>query len=335
MQSAPKLKQELKYPSFSIVIEWGRIFQSDEKWRAHSMLQTLCKQIIGIEKKISNVEILIVFDPEEADLSDVEKFVMKELEPCIDLIQLRFIRAPGILYYEMKNLGVKQSSPNEIIMFVDSDIVPDDGWLVGMLESFENPEVKVVSGNTYLGLHNIIAKVLALITFQPIPDVDYMYERNHFYGQNVAFRRKTILKHPFPKLKTFHGQADVLINDLVSNNIKIYRQPKIKADHPMPITLREFVTWGLVQGLVWLVKRKAHRNRDTSKIKGNNPSTFRQIISRTRRRIRYVGLSPKVFIAACGIIPAHLFLNFIGIIFYIFWPNSYDYMTRKKWRVWI
>ena len=51
MQSVPKLKQELKYPSFSIVIEWGRIFQSDEKWCARTMLQRLCEQIIEIIKK--------------------------------------------------------------------------------------------------------------------------------------------------------------------------------------------------------------------------------------------------------------------------------------------
>ena len=44
-------KQELRYPSFSIIIEWGRIFQSDEKWCARTMLQRLCEQIIEIIKK--------------------------------------------------------------------------------------------------------------------------------------------------------------------------------------------------------------------------------------------------------------------------------------------
>jgi len=204
-----------------------------------------------------------------------------------------------------------------------------------MLESFENPEVNVVAGNTYVGLHNITAKVLSLISFQPLPDLDHMYEKNHFYGQNVTFRRKTILEHPFPKLSTFHGNADTMINDLIKNNIKIYRQPRCRADHPMPITLREFVTWGLVQGLVWPVKRKALRKRDTSKIKNNNPSTLGQIITRTRKRIRYVGYSPKVFIAACGILPAHLSLIIVGILMTVFWPNYFDYMTRKKWRIWL
>lgn len=335
MQGISKSEQESKYPSFSIIIEWSRIFQSDEKWRACTMLQRLSEQLIRNRKKILNAEILIMLEPEEVDLSDVEKFVMKELKPCIDIIKLRFIPATGIHYYEVKNFGVKNSSPNEIIMFVDSDIVPDDGWLVGMLESFENPDVKVVTGLTYVGLHNIIAKVLSLISFQPLPDKDHLYENYHFYGQNSAFRRKTFLEHPFPTINTFHGSADLLINDLVKNNIKIYRQPKSKADHPMPITLREFVTWGLVQGLVWPLKRKALKKRDNSKIKKKVPSSLGQIISRTRRRIRYVGYSPKVFIAACGMLPAHLFLNIVGVLMTVFWPNYFDDILRRKWRMWL
>jgi len=91
----------------------------------------------------------------------------------------------------------------------------------------------------------------------------------------------------------------------------------------------------LVQGLVWPVKRKALRKRDTSKIKNNNPSTLGQIITRTRKRIRYVGYSPKVFIAACGILPAHLSLIIAGILMTVFWPNYYDYMVKKKWRIWL
>jgi len=334
LETQKTFDQNFTYPSFTIVIEWDRIFQSDYIWRAQLMLQRLCEQILQIFKEKSNNEILIIYDPYKIDGSEIEKFVMKYLVPCINILKIRIQQAPGLSYYEVKNFAAKISS-TELMLFVDSDIVPDDRWLVEMLKAFEQTEVDIVSGNTYIGLHNIIAKVLALITFQPLPDIDHMYERNHFYGQNVAFRRKILLSHPFPKLNTFHGHADVLINELLNNDIKIYRQPKCTADHPMPITLREFVTWGLVQGLVWPTKRKAIRIRDKNKIKNNNPATFRQTISRTRKRIHYVGLSPKVVIGACGILPAHFFLNFVGIIITVFWPNHFNYMIRKKWRMWI
>ncbi len=328
--------QSLKYPSFTVVIEWGRFLQTDEVWRARTMLQRLNEQILQVSKKISNGEILIIFDPEEIDGSEVEKFAKKQLSPCINIIKFRLIPSPRLLSYEMKNFGAEKSS-NELILLVDSDVIIDDGWLVGYLESFKDPEVNVVSGNTYLGLNTLVEKVLGLVSFIPLPDVDHMYEEYYFHGQNVAFRRNVFLAHPFPKLNSFHGQCSVLINELISNNIKIYRQPKCRTAHPMPVTLRQFVMWGLVQGLCWSVKLRAYRMgvKSNSYIKNNDPGTFQQIIARTRKRFRYVGLSPKIIIASMGIIPSYFFLILVGIIMAKVWPNYYNYMVSKKWDLWL
>ena len=60
-----------------------------------------------------------------------------------------------------------------------------------------------------------------------------------------------------------------------------------------------------------------------------------QSLARTRKRIRNVGFDPKVYVAAFGLIPAHLFLNTVGILMSVFWPNYFDYMTRKKWKMWL
>jgi len=335
IENPKMIDQNFKYPSFTIIIEWGRFLQADEAWRARILLQRLGEQILQISKKISKGEILIVFDPDEIDSSEVEKFALKELSPCINVIQFRLISAPGVLYYEMKNLGAKQSS-NELILFVDSDLIPDNGWLVGFLESFEQSNIKVVAGNTYLGNNTIVEQVMGLVLFMPLPDLDHMYEKLQFYGQNVSFRRDVFEIHPFPKLNTFHGHADTLLAELITNNIKIYRQPRCRAAHPMPDTLRQFVSWGLVQGLCWSVKRKAiSKAKSSSYFKENNPGTLQQIITRTRKRIRHVGFSPKVFIAACGILPLYFSLIFVGIIMSKLWPNYYNYMIRKKWRMWL
>jgi len=321
------------YDSFSIIIEWGRILQSDYVWRARSMLQRLSEQILQIFKEKTNNEIIILYNPESVKHSKLEKFIMQYLAPCKNIIKIT-IQPTGLSYYDLKNLGVDISS-TELVMFVDSDIVPDEDWLIEMLKSFQQTGVDVVSGNTYIGLHNLTAKIFALIMFQPPSNADDLYERNHFYGQNVGFRRKIFLSHPFPKLNAYHGHADTLITELVNNDIKIYKQPKCRADHPMPITLRDFVTWALIQGLVWPIKQKSIRKRNKNIINTNNPSTFRQIILRTIKRFHYVHLSPKVVIGACGILPAYFFIHLIGIVITILWPNYFDYMERNNWKMWL
>jgi len=335
---SPKIiDQNFKYPSFSIVIEWGRFLQADEAWRAQKMLQKLSEQILQASKKISICEIQIVFEPEEIDGSEVEKFAKKELSSCINIIQLRLVPAPGVLYYDMKNLGGKLSS-NDLILLIDSDLIPDDGWLEGFLESFGQSDVNVVSGNTYLGGHTLLEKVMGLVLFMPLPDaMDHLYEKLQFYGQNVAFKRELFVAHPFPKSNSFHGHADTLLAELVNDNIKIYRQPKCRAAHPMPDTLKEFVTWGLVQGLSWHVKRKAFNMilKPNTYFKKHNPGSLKQIITRTRKRFRHVGFSLKVYVAACGILPVYFLCIFTGIIMAKIWPNYYSYMIRNKWRMWL
>jgi len=326
---------DLEYPTFTVVIEWGRFLQTDEAWRTKTMLKRLNEQILQISEKISNAEIMIIFDPGEIGASEIKEFAIKQLLPCLKIINFRVIPSPGLLYYEMKNFAASQSS-NELIILVDSDVIIDDSWLMEFLESFKNPKVNVVSGHTYLALNTLLEKVMALILFQPLSDVDYMYENLQLYGNNLAIRRKVFRSHPFPKLNAFHGHCLFLVNDLLKNNFRIYRQPKARVAHPMPVTFKQFLAWGLVQGLCWPEKRRAiGKANKLGLLTKNNPNSLRQIISRTRKRISYVGLSPKVIIASMGIIPSHFFLILVGIIMAKVWPNYYNYMVSKKWDLWL
>jgi len=334
MENLKQIKQNLKYPSFSIIIEWENTLQTDERWLARVMLQRLCKQILQILEKISKAEIIIVYDPKEIERSAVEKFVLKPLSPCMSVINLKLIPAQRLHYYEMKNLGAKNNS-NDLILFTDSDVIPDDGWLVGFLDSFERDDVHVIGGNTYIALDNLLKRIFALVWFMPLPDVDHIYEKLHFSANNVAFRRKIFDAHQFPNLAQFHGQCDALISELISSNIKIYRQPKCKVSHPMPETIRQFVTWSLSLGLDFAARRRALKVKDRSNSEIiDERGSIHQMISRTRKRLQYVGLSPTVFFGACGILPPYFVIMFFGIILAAFQPNYYNFIRKKKWRMW-
>ena len=109
------------------------------------MLQQLSNQIVEISPNLSSkAEVIIVYDSDNFEHSHVEQFVNEQLEPCGSMIDLKIIPAAKLRYYELKNYGVQQSH-HDIIIFVDSDVNPEDGWLVAMLEPFQNPETCVLS----------------------------------------------------------------------------------------------------------------------------------------------------------------------------------------------
>lgn len=329
-----KPNNDFSYSDFSIVIEWENFLQTNETWRARKMLQQLCKQLVEISPRMSSkVELIIVHDPGEIDASKIEKFAKEQLINCSSMIEFKIIPGPGLHYYEMKNLGSKHCS-NDLILFTDSDVIPDEGWIVGFLESFKIPKISVVGGNTYVSLNTLFEKSLALIWFSPPLD-EKIYERPDFSANNVAFSRKIFESHPYPFLSQFHGQCSALVNELLSHDIKIFRQPRCKVVHPMPTTVREFVTWAFSQGLDFVAKRRLVKN----KIKLENGievkrGSIQQIFSRTRKRFRYVGFSPKVAIVGPGILLTYFFIMSIGIIVSAIFPNYYPIILKRKWRFW-
>ena len=100
----------------------------------------------------------------------------------------------------------------------------------------------------------------------------------------------------------------------------------------MPITFKQFLSWGFVQGLCFPAKRQG--NRISKKLnlfnQGDHPSAFSNVIERTQKRIRYVGLSPSVIIGSLGILPVYFGLISIGALVATIWPNHYDYMVRNE-----
>ena len=54
--------------------------------------------------------------------------------------------AGGLRYYALKNLGA-QLCEQPVVVFLDSDVVPEPGWLRRLLEPFARRDVEVVGGS--------------------------------------------------------------------------------------------------------------------------------------------------------------------------------------------
>src|SRR4051794_33145621 len=131
-------------PSLSIVIEWENVLLAGDD-RAWQMLESLAPQIDRLlTRSEMSAEVLVVVDA--ADDVDRIKMAFREFFPIDNQsLSLRGINAEGVKYHEKKNVGAA-AARGDIIIFLDSDVIPERDWLEHIYDSFSDPAVQVVGG---------------------------------------------------------------------------------------------------------------------------------------------------------------------------------------------
>jgi len=242
------------------------------------------------------------------------------------LIDLKIIPALGCGYYQQKNLGAKHCTKDIIILF-DSDACPDDGWLVSILESFNKPNVHVVSGVTYMPLTNLVEKAIAMIWYFP-PETDKsgtFEEKDFFYANNVAFSRKIFQKYNFPDLDGLRGHCIALANKLRFNGIKIYHQPKARASHPASNGFVHFTHRGLQigydKGRSIIRERKLNPSTLDREGRSAGKTSMHKIISKIRHRYKFLNLNPLEVLPVFTIATTYYALGAVGLLITLIRPN--------------
>jgi len=194
-------------------------------------------------------ETLIVYDSEE--------FVERELSDCIRSalgqsgrqLNWRLIELPGGGYYACKDFGLRHSA-SEIVLFIDSDAIPAEGWLNALIEATNMPNVNLVIGAIYIDYRNLLGKTFALNWFFPLrPDIGSLTSSRRLYANNMAVRRDFYLQHPFPEIPgTSRGSCVVLSKRLVDLQIPIHIASGALASHPAPNGVTHLVLRALAQG---------------------------------------------------------------------------------------
>ena len=250
--------------SISIVIEWENVLLSEME-RCCAMLKELGRQLCEFHpsRELSPdqsdippwvktpVEVLVAYCSEHVDGSLVNKVLAESLSSADDCFMVRLL--PASLtdsgYYDLKNFGARHAT-GDIIVFLDSDVIPEPGWLKALLSGFADPAVEVVCGNTYIGADNTLARAFALFWFFPVRAQHVSFEPTQgLYANNLAVRRKTFERFPFPKIEgTSRGSCVGLAAILHEHDITIYRHTGAKACHPPPNGLRHFLLRAIAQG---------------------------------------------------------------------------------------
>jgi Elongation factor Tu GTP binding domain/Glycosyl transferase family 2 len=241
----------------SVVIEWENILLAESD-RCRRMLDELGTQLIELRNADSSneldqiqfpAEILIMFDPHDVDQSSVEAAVNKNLKGNLATRTCRFVPVPGGTYYVLKNEGARHAT-GDLLLMVDSDVVPQPGWLRALLKPFNNPEVHLVGGQSYLAMNSTLAKTFALSWFFPLRQAEAtLTPMAHFFANNFAFRRHVLLEHPFPALPGIsRGQCSVLARKLFDLGTPAYITTAAEVEHPPPYGFRAVVRRALAHG---------------------------------------------------------------------------------------
>jgi glycosyltransferase involved in cell wall biosynthesis len=239
-------------PLATIVIEWENI-QLSEADRCRAMLTELARQIDAFPAApadgVRDFEILVIFDDGKITADGVRSFVAGCLPDVPTRAALRFLAGSGRGYYEQKNLGAREAR-GRFVVFLDSDVIPESGWLSRLLGSFADPQVEVVCGNCFLDTGDLVSKSLALAWFFPLRDGrEVLARQESFFANNVAFRRDVALRYPFVPLEgSSRGACRLLARRLTADGCGLFVNTAARVSHPAPNGLRHLLLRGLAQG---------------------------------------------------------------------------------------
>lgn len=230
--------------SVSIVIEWENVLLSGDS-RADRMLSLVIDQA----NRLGSCREILISATDDQPALEARPAALKAD------IDWRLLRHPGSHYYELKNLGAYEAG-GDIIVFVDSDVIPEDDWLEELLAPFQDQATQVSCGRAYIEPSDLYNKAFSLFWFFPVrpraggaPKSDGWPHTHHFFANNLAFRRDTALSHPFPaRTSTSRGACLDLANALERDRIPIVLNQRALVAHPPPLPGSHFTQRALAQG---------------------------------------------------------------------------------------
>ena len=233
--------------SLSFVVEWENAERIGAS-RAHRMLDALHRQLsdpaIG---PIGTCELIFVYDGSGESSEGTIAAAVGENGRTWPA-RIRFAPAPTGEYYEQKNLGAALAT-GDIIVFLDSDVVPQPGWLASLLAAFADPRVEVVSGTTFVDVSDFYSAAMALgWIFRLRSDHGPLTPARAAYANNLAMRREVARAHPFPKTGQYRGQCGYLCEALRQHGHVIWVNPSAAASHPPPEWFLPFAVRALWAG---------------------------------------------------------------------------------------
>jgi hypothetical protein len=246
----PGESTHLEPPDLAIVIEWdtASVATADRGLRCLVALHRELHRFRASPGR-GRPEVVIAYSPHETKRERLEAVLDLASDGQYWSADMRLLPVPGdVDYYAKKNLGFAKTR-GVVVVFLDSDVVPEDGWLESMTAPLADYRVAVVVGNTYMDTNTFYARCVALFWIFDTRAAQPTLSRTPRLVSNcIAFRRSIFTKFPFPIRSTFRGQCSELATILASQGIGLHLNSGAQAAHPPPKGARRFVERAMFAG---------------------------------------------------------------------------------------
>lgn len=252
---SPQARESIERPEpvVTILLEWENVLVAAED-RCVRMLQELGRQVNAFD---GTAEILVLFNPEHIRESEIAQVVAEHLHipPHAANVSVRTVAAPGMNYYELRNHGTRIAR-GEIIVCLDSDVIPEPGWLIALISPIRtNPGVDFVGGETHLDhTGSFFDKAFTLGWIFPLRSSDDELRPascRQFWANNLACRRSFFLENHYPTDASNPESRNAcrrLKQHLQAQGVTIWRAGNARVSHPAPHGWRKAMLHALVEG---------------------------------------------------------------------------------------
>lgn len=242
-------------PQVSVLLEWDNPRRSN-RHLIPAVLDRLASELTSLDRPF---EVLVGHGDDVPGPTVVAALDAADLAGRIRPAPLRVVSTGRARYYEIKN-HLADAASGSVLVFVDSDVLVEPGWMAALLAPFEHPDVEVVRGQSAIGpLDTPYARAVASTWFFPLRRPGEGTEpADRFYANNVAFRRETFLAHRFDdRPEQFRGQCGDLARRLRADGVGIELALGAVALHPPPEVGADLLGRSLLEGADWARRRRA------------------------------------------------------------------------------
>jgi glycosyltransferase involved in cell wall biosynthesis len=234
-------------PAYSIVVEMENAKSID--WAEIGVgLNALAREIAAVSAiGFARPKLIISHGGQDEDADSLRRNFRAEAPRLEEVAEIGFVACPGGRYYDLKNNGI-QETDGELVVFLDSDTVPEPDWLATLLGPFQDPGIVCVNGYTYLLCDDFFSRTFALMWFFPMAQGDKRFaSKRALNANNTAFRRDWISSHPFPENNGFKVSCTLLTHELRREGHEL-RNVNARVYHYSPRGWRFFFWRALVTG---------------------------------------------------------------------------------------
>lgn len=211
-------------PRCSVILEYENA-TTHERDEVAPVFAALQRQFAGGEARAADDrnELILVYDPTDQDGTNIDRIIDSAAPGLRKRVDIHLLGCQGFRYYQLKNAGAEKAR-GEILVFLDSDLEPEDGWLDTLLAPFNNPATIAVNGYTFLGHYDFLSRTFALTWMFPLRNDDPReVQRRPLHANNWAVRRSWFARHPFPEHPGFKVSCSLLAAELNSEGVELVK----------------------------------------------------------------------------------------------------------------